>query len=73
MGWTDTNNAGLSRSYTHFSQAVDEIVDVPVWSGIRFRTADGNLPCSAGASQSTVTCTTSSLCTDTGRTRQQRS
>jgi hypothetical protein len=40
MGWTDTNNAGLSRSYTHFSQAVDEIVDVRVWSGIHFRAAD---------------------------------
>lgn len=40
MGWTDTNNAGLSRSYTHFSKAVDEIVDVRVWSGIHFRAAD---------------------------------
>ena len=27
VAWTDTNNAGLTRSYTHFSQAIDEIVD----------------------------------------------
>ena len=40
MAWSDTNNAGLSRSYTHFSQAIDEIVDVRVWSGIHFRSAD---------------------------------
>ena len=40
MSWSDTNNAGLSRSYTHFSQAVDEIVDVRVWSGLHFRSAD---------------------------------
>jgi PAP2 superfamily len=30
----------LTRSYTSFSQAVDEIVDARVWSGIHFRTAD---------------------------------
>jgi hypothetical protein len=40
MAWSDTNNAGLSRSYTHFSQAVDEITDLRVWSGIHFRAAD---------------------------------
>jgi hypothetical protein len=40
MAWTDTNNAGLSRSYTHFSKAVDEIVDLRVWSGLHFRAAD---------------------------------
>ena len=40
MAWSDTNNAGLSRSYTHFSQAIDEIVDARVWSGIHFRSAD---------------------------------
>ncbi len=40
IGWTDTNNAGLTRSFTRFSQAIDEIVDARVWSGIHFRTAD---------------------------------
>jgi hypothetical protein len=40
MAWSDTNNAGLSRTYTHFSRTLDEIVDVRVWSGIHFRTAD---------------------------------
>jgi hypothetical protein len=40
IGWTDTNNAGLTRSFTRFSQAIDEIINVRVWSGIHFRTAD---------------------------------
>jgi hypothetical protein len=40
VGWTDTNNGGLTRSYTRFSDALDEIVNVRVWSGIHFRTAD---------------------------------
>jgi hypothetical protein len=40
IGWTDTNNGGLTRSFTGFSQAIDEIVDARVWSGIHFRTAD---------------------------------
>jgi PAP2 superfamily len=40
IGWTDTNNAGLTRSFASFSQAIDEIVDARVWSGIHFRTAD---------------------------------
>ena len=40
IGWTDTNNGGLTRSYTRFSDAIDEIVDARVWSGIHFRTAD---------------------------------
>ncbi len=40
IGWTDTNNGGLTRSFTRFSQAIDEIIDVRVWSGIHFRTAD---------------------------------
>ena len=40
IGWTDTNNAGLTRSFTRFSDAIDEIVDARVWSGIHFRTAD---------------------------------
>jgi PAP2 superfamily len=40
VAWTDTNNGGLTRSFTRFSQAIDEIVDARVWSGIHFRTAD---------------------------------
>ena len=40
IGWADTNNAGLTRSFTSFSQAIDEIVDARVWSGIHFRNAD---------------------------------
>jgi len=35
-----TTNAVGTRSYTSFSQAVDEIVDARVWSGIHFRKAD---------------------------------
>ncbi len=30
----------ITRRYTSFSQAADEIVDARVWSGIHFRTAD---------------------------------
>jgi hypothetical protein len=40
VAWTDTNVAGLTRSFTRFSRAIDEIVDARVWSGIHFRTAD---------------------------------
>jgi hypothetical protein len=40
MAWSDTNNAGLTRSFTRFSHAIAEIVDARVWSGIHFRTAD---------------------------------
>jgi hypothetical protein len=40
ISWADTNLAGLTRSYTHASDAINEIVDVRVWSGIHFRTAD---------------------------------
>jgi PAP2 superfamily len=40
LAWTDTNNAGLTRGFTRFSQAIDEIIDARVWSGIHFRTAD---------------------------------
>jgi hypothetical protein len=35
-----TTNAVGTRNYTSFSQAVDEIVDARVWSGIHFRKAD---------------------------------
>ena len=64
MAWSDTNNAGLSRSYTHFSQAIDEIVDVRVWSGSTSGPRTSKPPASASMSRSTATCTTSSLCTD---------
>jgi hypothetical protein len=40
IGWTDTNNAGLTRSFSSFSQAIEEIIDARVWSGIHFRNAD---------------------------------
>jgi hypothetical protein len=40
IGWTDTNNAGLTRSFTRFSDAIEEIIDARVWSGIHFRNAD---------------------------------
>jgi hypothetical protein len=40
IAWTDTNNARLTRSFSSFSQAIQEIVDARVWSGIHFRTAD---------------------------------
>jgi hypothetical protein len=32
--------AGIERRYARFSQAIDEIVDARVWSGIHFRHAD---------------------------------
>ena len=40
IGWTDTNNAGLTRSFSSFSQAIEEIIGARVWSGIHFRNAD---------------------------------
>jgi hypothetical protein len=40
IGWTDTNVGGFTREFTRFSQAIDEVVDARVWSGIHFRTAD---------------------------------
>jgi hypothetical protein len=40
VAWTDTNDAGLTRSFTRFSHAIEEIVNARVWSGIHFRTAD---------------------------------
>jgi hypothetical protein len=40
VAWTDTNIGGQTRSFTRFSQAIDEIVEVRVWSGIHFRIAD---------------------------------
>ncbi len=40
IGWTDTTNGGFTRSFTSFSQAIDELVEARIWSGIHFRTAD---------------------------------
>ena len=40
LAWTDTNVAGRTRSYARVSEAIEEIVDVRVWSGIHFRNAD---------------------------------
>jgi hypothetical protein len=40
IGWTDTNNGGLTRSFAQFSQAIDEIIEARVWSGIHFHNAD---------------------------------
>ena len=40
IGWTDTNNGGLTRSFTRFSHAIDEVVEARVWSGIHFHNAD---------------------------------
>jgi hypothetical protein len=40
VAWSDTNNAGLSRSFARLSDAIDEIIHARVWSGIHFRIAD---------------------------------
>ena len=40
VSWTDTNGAGLTRSYTDLSDTLDEIVGLRIWSGIHFRNAD---------------------------------
>jgi hypothetical protein len=37
---TDTNVAGLTRSWTRFSQMIDEIVYARMWSGIHFLNTD---------------------------------
>jgi hypothetical protein len=37
---TTTVPGGVTRSYTRLSQAIEDIVDARVWSGIHFRTAD---------------------------------
>jgi hypothetical protein len=39
IAWTDTNAAG-TRQFTRFSQAIDDVIDARVWSGLHFRTAD---------------------------------
>jgi hypothetical protein len=40
VAWSDTNAAGITRSYASFSAAVEETVGARIWSGIHFRTAD---------------------------------
>jgi hypothetical protein len=40
IGWTDTNGGGLTRSFSRFSQAIDEVVEARVWSGIHFHASD---------------------------------
>ena len=40
VAWSDTNPAGLTRSFTRFSQAIEEVVGARIWSGIHFRNAD---------------------------------
>jgi len=40
IGWTDTNNGGFTKSYSRFSDAIEEIINARVWCGIHFRTAD---------------------------------
>jgi len=40
MAWTDTTNGGVTRSFTRFSDAGEDVVNARVWSGIHFRNAD---------------------------------
>ena len=40
IAWTDTNLGGQTRSFTHASTAMNEVVDARVWSGIHFLRAD---------------------------------
>jgi hypothetical protein len=40
LAWSDTSLAGVTRTFTHGPQAVQEVVDARVWSGIHFRNAD---------------------------------
>jgi hypothetical protein len=35
-----SGNSGTTRSYSSFDQAVDEVVDARVYSGVHFRKAD---------------------------------
>jgi hypothetical protein len=35
-----SNKSGTTRSFDRFSDALKEVIDVRVWSGIHFRTAD---------------------------------
>jgi hypothetical protein len=38
--FTGTASTGSTRSYTSFSQALEEVIDARVWGGIHFREAD---------------------------------
>jgi hypothetical protein len=40
FGTTNAAKVPITRTYTRFSQAIEEIVDARVWSGIHFRLAD---------------------------------
>ena len=40
IGWTDTTNGGLTRSFSGFSRAIDEVEGARVWSGIHFHISD---------------------------------
>ena len=40
LAFGTTNSIGITRNYASFSQAVDEVVNARVWSGIHFRHAD---------------------------------
>ena len=40
LAWTDTNIGGRTRSFTRVSDAIEEIENARVWSGIHFRNAD---------------------------------
>ena len=45
IGWTDTipvtaTTPAMTMSYAKLSDALDEIIDVRIWSGIHFRAAD---------------------------------
>jgi hypothetical protein len=33
-------DAGATRTYTSFSQAINEVIGARIWGGIHFRTAD---------------------------------
>lgn len=40
VAWSDTNGAGVTRSFARLSDARREVIDARVWSGVHFRTAD---------------------------------
>jgi PAP2 superfamily len=40
LAWSDTNVAGRTRSFSRVSDAVEEIVEARIWSGIHFRNAE---------------------------------
>ena len=40
VGFSVVRTDGATRTFTRFSQAINEIVDARIWSGLHFRTAD---------------------------------